>query len=97
MEIRVNFSSLGEAVRRMGTELRDYDLGDFELDDISPISIELEHGIDVELKDIEINAGGLLGYQGHQVVLYIPDQGWRIEDVLEDGSKGKKVHFNQFL
>jgi len=92
MDLDINISELQRSVRRIAAEPREIDLGDFQLDDLSAVTIQLQQGIDVELKDLEVNAGGLLGYQGHQVVLYIPDQGWKIEDALLDGSIGKKVH-----
>ena len=92
MEIHVNFTTLEQAIRRMGAMVRDVPIDTYRLDDISEISINLERGINVGLPEVEANAGALLEYQGHQVVLYIPDQGWRVEDVLADGSKGRKVH-----
>jgi len=92
MEIQIEFAGLERAVRRMGATPRYVDLGNSALDKLSPISIELEHGIEIELKSVEVNAGSLLGYQGHQVVLYIPDHGESVEKALEDGETGRKVH-----
>ena len=92
MELRIDFSSLTSAVQRMGAHIRDVPLGDFRLEDIDPVSIDIVTGIEVDLKDVEVNPGRLLGYKGYQVVLYIPDQGWRIESVLDNPSEGKKVH-----
>jgi len=76
----------------MGARRREVDLGTHRLSDIEDVEIRLTEGIEVKLEEVEVNAGGLLAFQGHQVVLYIPDQGRYIEKVLQDASDGKKVH-----
>ena len=81
---------LWSLVRQMGADTVEFDIGTKPRD---PFEIKLEGaGIDVPLKDVE-PTGGLLSYAGRQVVLYIPDQDRRIDEVLIDGwNKGKKVH-----
>jgi len=92
MDLEINISELQRSVRRLAAEPREIFIGDSKLGGLSEVTIRLQQGVDVELKDLEVNAGGLLGYQGHQVVLYIPDQGWKIDEVMLDGSSGKKIH-----
>lgn len=92
MKLGVDFSRLHQAVSRMKAEVTHIDLGHSQLDDLSLLRIELEKGIDVELKDVETNRGGLLGYQGHQVVLYIPDHSHWLEQAIADPRKGRKFH-----
>ncbi len=96
MRLNVDFSLLEEAVHRMGAEsvltnlVIDVRRG---IDPPDPIDIQLGEGITVDLSEIQIDSKlGLLSYQGRQVLLYIQDHGWRIEDVLQDAKKGKKVH-----
>lgn len=68
------FQALTHAVDLMGAEKR----GEFNIDFIAKqrdkIDIELETGIDVELKDVEFD-GGLLSYKGRHVTLYIKANG----------------------
>ncbi len=97
MRLNVDLSHLEEAVRRMGAAAVPVDL-DIDvrrgIDPLDPIDIELRDGIEFEdLSGIESHPeSGLLSYRGRQVVLYIQDQWKNIHDVLEDGTKGRKVH-----
>ena len=64
------------------------------LEPLEPIDIELKSGIEIEdLASVQsAPRSGLLSYEGRQVVLYIQDQGSRIIEVIEQGSRGTKVH-----
>lgn len=90
MPISVDFSPLFSAAKRMGAASSDFRI---QLDSapIDPIDIQLGLGKEIKLEDLESNQG-LLSYKGRQVLLYIPDQGWNIEDVLIDGKKGRRFH-----
>ncbi len=56
------------------------------------IDLVLADGLDVALSDVEA-VDGLLAVKGRQILLYIPDQGGRIGEVLAgDLGAGKKVH-----
>jgi hypothetical protein len=83
-------SELWPLVEQMGAEPVEFDIVNRARD---PIEIKLEGaGLDVPLEDVE-PTGGLLSYAGRQVVLYIPDQGRKIDEALLDGfNNGKKVH-----
>lgn len=83
-------SQLWSLVEQMGAKAAEFDIGTKPRD---PIAIKLEGaGLDVPLEDVEAT-GGLLGYAGRQVVLYIPDQGRKIDETIADGwTNGKKVH-----
>ncbi|MGV0034126.1 MAG: HNH endonuclease [Candidatus Azotimanducaceae bacterium WSBS_2022_MAG_OTU7] len=83
-------SQLWPLVEQMGAEPVDFDIRTKPRD---PIAIKLEGaGLDVPLEDVE-HTGGLLSYVGRQVVLYIPDQGRKIDEAILDGwNDGKKVH-----
>lgn len=90
MKLDVNFSPLHNAANKMGAAKVDFELGE-EQTELAPIDITLSDGIEVDLKDIDFDTG-LASYQGRQVLLYIPDHGGRIEDALENGSKGNRFH-----
>ncbi len=84
-------SQLWRLVKQMEAELTGFVLT-IEARPPPCIDIDKPGGIDVVLEDVK-SKGGLLDHEGRQVVLYIPDQGRNIDDVLVDGwNKGKKVH-----
>jgi hypothetical protein len=92
MTLRIDFSELEAAVRRMGAEPIPFETG-IALPPIDPIDLELNEGIELAtLKDISSD-DGLLSYQGRQILLYIQDHGHRVEDALADPSAhGRKFH-----
>jgi hypothetical protein len=57
----------------MGARPTQWRLGDIVLDPIAEIRKELEAGKEIPLADIKPAHGGLLTYEGQQVVLYIKD------------------------
>lgn len=90
MKLKSPASQLWSLVEQMGAEPADFDIVSKARD---PIEIKLEGaGLDVPLEDVE-STGGLLSYSGRQVVLYIPDQGRKVDEAILDGfNNGKKVH-----
>jgi hypothetical protein len=94
MKLNVNFSQLQHCVRLMGAEEADFELG-LAFKDIDPIDAALrdgqELGKDIDLIDIE-HTKGVLSYKGRQIMLYIPDQGSGIRNVIQDGKQGRRIH-----
>lgn len=91
MKLEVSFESLWAQVARMGAERSAFELEQL-IRDWEEIDASLsDEGIEVQLEELD-TTGGLLSYHGRQVLLYIPDQGWRISDVLDNGAIGKKFH-----
>jgi hypothetical protein len=88
MKIRTDFVSLWQSVKQMGAKERDFTFDIVNSQDIE-IDDQLERGIEIKLDDLE-TTGGLLSYKGRQILLYIPDQGRSISDVLADPEKGRK-------
>ena len=92
MKLNVDLSALWKKVIQMGAEKITMDIGeiwhesDFEFDDQLSSS-----GVVIELSDLE-SEEGLLSVRGRQVLLYIPDQGSKIESVLIDSNGGRKFH-----
>lgn len=92
MKIRSDFSELWESVRRMGSHNVEFDIqatysSDFILDrELSSIE-----GRSIELEDLELEQG-VLSVEGRQVLLFIPDHGRNIDDVLSGREEGRKFH-----
>ena len=62
--------------------------------EFDPIEIRLKKGIEIEsFEDIDWS-GPVASYQGHQILFYIADQGWNIDDVIAKPSNGKKFHMS---
>lgn len=55
---------------------------------------KLQKGVEITLDKLENpdRRGGLLSINGHQVLLYIPDQGSKFDSVLQNSIEGKRVH-----
>lgn len=101
MKITIDFSELDEAVKIMGAEkitfappIEDSDpLPDAELGGGYEIDDELGGGYEIPIGEVDKNPGtGPLSIKGHQVLLYIQDHGWRINEVIENPEKGNKYH-----
>lgn len=90
MKIRTDFDALWRSVETMGASARDFSFSAVNEQELA-IDAELERGIEINLKSLD-TTNGLLSYQGRQVLLYIPDQGIRITEVLEIPEKGKRFH-----
>ncbi|QQO82126.1 HNH endonuclease [Shewanella algae] len=92
MKLTTDFSALWAAVHRMGKFETNFDLES----DVSP-DLELDKelssttGLDITLEDLELNCG-VLSVKGRQVLLFIPDQGNSIDEVLAGESEGRKFH-----
>jgi len=97
MKLTVDFSALRLVVNNMGATNVDFEL-DLLVKDIDPIAAMLETGLelgkDIQLSDISSDFG-VLSAKGQQLMLYIPDQGSNLEEVIQyglDTQNGKKVH-----
>lgn len=90
MKIRTDFDELWRSVHTMGASARDFSFSAVNEEELA-IDAKLERGIEIDLKSLD-TTHGLLSYQGRQVLLYIPDQGSRITEVLESPEKGRKFH-----
>ncbi|WP_444934148.1 HNH endonuclease [Microbulbifer sp. JTAC008] len=82
--------ALRAEAQKMGDFSPEFDIesipdADFDLD------LELERGKEISLDELDID-NGLLSVQGRQVLLYIPDHGYRVANALGDPSRGNKFH-----
>ena len=94
MKLTVDFSALHRAVSPLNFVIEDFVISSqaHALESVAKeLSIGKLLGEDIPLEEID-GSQGILNYNGHQVMLYIADQGQRIFQVLESGSIGAKVH-----
>lgn len=94
MKLTVDFSALHRAVAPLGKVVTNFTITSrsTEIESIGSHLIKgLILGKDIQLDEID-GSDGILNYDGHQVMLYIPDQGEDIEAVLIDGKQGRRIH-----
>jgi hypothetical protein len=93
MKLQSDFSELWDNVNRMGKhevifKLPEDPAPDFELDDELSSTLGLEIDPDKDL----VLVHGVLSVRGYQVLLFIPDQGINIDNVLSGKKEGRKFH-----
>lgn len=91
MKLEVDLGQLWARVKQMGADTVDFKLTEIWDDSDITFDIDLGKGIEITLDQLE-SEQGLLSVKGRQVLLFIPDQGFYIEDALVDPSKGRKFH-----
>lgn len=93
MYLNVDFTSLYAAVNRMGADtVNPGFVIRREMVRLDPIDVELEEGIEIDSSEVGSTDNGLLTYKGRQVLLYIQDHRWKIQDVLDNRKDGNKFH-----
>ncbi|MGL4612952.1 MAG: HNH endonuclease [Shewanella sp.] len=94
MKLTVDLSALHRAVAPLGKVDTNFTITS-RATEIESIGSHLTKGLilgkDIQLDEID-GSDGILNYDGHQVMLYIPDQGEDIEAVLVDGKQGRRIH-----
>lgn len=92
MRLDIDLSDLWGCIRQMGSYNSDFSISGPSVD---PFEIDRDlsstKGLEIELDDLESD-NGVLSYAGRQVLLFIPDQGSKIDDVLENPEKGRRFH-----
>src|SRR5699024_4548236 len=85
------FSELWTQVNRISEKRVDFDWDTVTRPE--PIDIELDTGKEIALEELKV-MDGLLTVQGRQVLLYIPDQGFRytLAEIQEDPRNGRRYH-----
>ncbi len=98
MELKVDFSGLEELRKRIGAQVAAVAIKTPELPPLPSVLQQLleDGSVDLEdLSDVTIDTKtDLLHIHGHQIVLYIPDQSYPIEEIQRDASKGKRYHLS---
>jgi len=88
------WDGLWDVVKQMGGK----EAKSFDITLPPPASVKfnegLAKGVEIQLVDLDnpLAAGGLLSYNGNQVLVYIPDQGASLDSVLKNPAIGKKFH-----
>ena len=92
MKLEIRFSALWDSARKMGAYTSDFSLNKTQLEEFTPDSqLGSRAGLEVDLGELDTTTG-VLSYAGQQVLLFIPDQGYDIQDVLSGDKEGRKFH-----
>ncbi|MRI34242.1 HNH endonuclease [Endozoicomonas sp. OPT23] len=94
MKLSIDFSALHRAVAPLKHTVLEFNITSQATELVSIAGDLLKGqvlGRDIQLEDID-GTQGILNYNGHQVMLYIPDQGDDILAVLNDGKQGRRIH-----
>lgn len=90
MRIVYDYSALWQIANELGAKKALFSLK--RTNSIAEIESQLIRGREVKLHELE-SVSGLLAFQGRQILLYIPDQGKNIVEVLAGNREpGKKFH-----
>lgn len=92
MKLNVSFAELWASARRMGEHDVTFEFStgseeEFTTDNI----LSSTAGLDITIEQLEFEHG-VLSFKGRQVLLFIPDQGASIEQVLSGQQEGRKFH-----
>jgi hypothetical protein len=89
MKLDVDFSALWLAVRKLGSSTADFT---YFPTAHKPLTINADiFTTDISLEDVDADKG-LLAVNGVQVLLYIQDHSFRVEDVIAGDREGNKFH-----
>jgi hypothetical protein len=89
MKISVDLGPLWGQVKRIAEKRVDYDVSIHV--NVPEIVARLKDGIEIHIDEIKLD-GGLLSYEGAQVLLYIPDQGRSFFEVTQNPEAGRRFH-----
>ncbi|WP_281648761.1 hypothetical protein [Parendozoicomonas sp. Alg238-R29] len=94
MKLTADFSALHRAVAPLNYSVAEFSIA-AQSSELESVAADLLQGQvlgkDIQLDEID-GSQGVLNYNGHQVMLYIPDQGDDILVVLNDGKQGRRIH-----
>jgi len=90
MPISADFSGLWGEVRKIAEQDAPFEITPYTTE-IDLIDIELEQGKEIDIDEIDFT-GLVAAFRGRQVLLYIPDHGDKLDDVLAGRDAGKKFH-----
>ena len=97
MKLNIDLTGLWSNVDEMGAQRITIDLNDVWSAEEIDLDTELStSGREIDLEEID-NTDFLLSFRGRQVLLFIPDQGRRIDDVLENPTTGRKFHISDCI
>ncbi|MBE8717207.1 HNH endonuclease [Cellvibrio polysaccharolyticus] len=92
MKLTVDLTQLWTNVERMGARKREVDLDSIWQDTDIDFDTQLSSSsIEITLDQIS-STQGLLSVKGRQVILFISDHGFKIDDALKNSALGNKFH-----
>lgn len=92
MKITLEFPEFRSLMVRMGAQESDWEIIDPGLIGRKKVIDELKEGKEIPLEAVSTSFGGLLTYQGEQVVLYIKDTRQDRRTLLDDPENSRRFH-----
>lgn len=92
MRLDLAFPELGHLVARMGAASSQWTPNNEPLNALELLRAELAEGKEIPLSEVKVSFGGLLTYQGEQVVLYIKDTRQERHTLLHDREEARRFH-----
>lgn len=92
MKLELGFPELTAQRQRIGADLSNWGIGAGGIDPRQPLLDALTDGVEVELDDVRAGPGGLLTYQGEQVLLYIKDTRSSFWTLKHEPVKSRRFH-----
>ena len=92
MKIEADFGDLWSVINQAFSEKSIFKI-EGAPEEVEPFVLELAttKGLEIPIEEVSSDRF-VLDYKGHQIILFIPDQGSSVESVIENGTKGKKFH-----
>lgn len=92
MRLDLAFPELAHLIVRMGAASSQWAPNNEPLDVLKLLRAELAEGKEIPLSEVKVSFGGLLTYQGEQVVLYIKDTRQERYTLLHDREAARRFH-----
>ncbi len=92
MRLNIDFGSLDTLLQRMGAKEVNWDISGTKLPERQALRAQLAGGKEIKLDEVA-NLGGLLAFNGEQVLLYIKDTRVSKEKLLNKPEDYSKFHF----
>lgn len=90
----IDLSGLYDCLNQMGAEPRKVDLTQNSIVSVTKAQLASPQGKEVSIDEIEVTPQGVLSHNSLHVVLYIENHKWTFHKAMEDGEKGRRVHFS---
>lgn len=92
--MKIDFSSLSKCLTKIDARKRTVEMRHTSaLEVIQTVELSSFKGKEITSQDIEFIHNKLLSHKGKQITVHIQNHAWNFPEVIENPSKGRKVHF----